>query len=450
MSLGAFRLKKAVLAVIVLVLVSASFISCGYKSSSYLPPSRLTTRVIASQGVTTAFSFGGLRVINGSNDTLPRTTELSAGTSPSLMAISPTRNLTVAFDGSSNSVYALNAVTEQSLGRVQLPGPTSSMVIPTADQVGYAAVPTAFVNGFNFVGAVEAMNLGSGAITTTIGVTNATTVIANTTGSQLLVFNDSDSVTVLTPSNAVPPVDTSCFTNPPNSVCNIIPGFDKPVYAVISGNTAYILNCGAECGGTQASVQTLDLTTYAVGAPVNVNGATIGLLSGSNLYVAGNGIPNGPLCSSIASAGTTSATHCGTLDIIDLNTMTDPYFDDPTTEIAIPDGYHHRIDMSVNGQLFIGSHTCTNVGNVNSPSGEVRGCLAIFNTTNGSVVIPPDNGDVNGLQSFVRRNVEYVAENGVLRVYDTTKNVLLINKFVPQGTINVVGYVGDIKAIDFF
>jgi len=130
--------------------------------------------------------------------------------------------------------------------------------------------------------------------------------------------------------------------------------------------------------------------------------------------------------------------------------MTDPYFDDPTTEIAIPDGYHHRIDMSVNGQLFIGSHTCTNVGNVNSPSGEVRGCLAIFNTTNGSVVIPPDNGDVNGLQSFVRRNVEYVAENGVLRVYDTTKNVLLINKFVPQGTINVVGYVGDIKAIDFF
>jgi hypothetical protein len=27
---------------------------------------------------------------------------------------------------------------------------------------------------------------------------------------------------------------------------------------------------------------------------------------------------------------------------------------------------------------------------------------------------------------------------------------LLVNNFLPQGTINVVGYVGDVKAIDFF
>jgi hypothetical protein len=37
------------------------------------------------------------------------------------------------------------------------------------------------------------------------------------------------------------------------------------------------------------------------------------------------------------------------------------------------------------------------------------------------VVIPPDNGDVTGLQSFAStRYVEYVAEGGRLRVYDTT------------------------------
>jgi len=106
--------------------------------------------------------------------------------------------------------------------------------------------------------------------------------------------------------------------------------------------------------------------------------------------------------------------------------------------------------MSVNGHLFVGSHDCQNIGNVNSPSGEVRGCLAIYNTTNNSMVIPPDNGNVDGLQSFTQRNVEYVAEGGKLRVYDTTKDVLLINADVPQGTINVVGYVGDVKAIDFY
>ncbi len=43
-----------------------------------------------------------------------------------------------------------------------------------------------------------------------------------------------------------------------------------------------------------------------------------------------------------------------------------------------------------------------------------------------------------------------MAEGGALRVYDTTKDILLINSFVPQGTINIVGYVGDVKAIDFF
>jgi hypothetical protein len=192
------------------------------------------------------------------------------------------------------------------------------------------------------------------------------------------------------------------------------------------------------------------LSTLAVGTPIKVNGATVGLLNGTQLYIAGNGTPTGPLCTSITSAAKTAATYCGTLDIVDLGTMTDPYFNNPATEIAITDGYHDRIDMTVNGQIFIGSHDCTNIGNVNNPSGEVRGCLCIYKTADNSVIIPPDNGNVNALQGFVSRNVEYVAEGGTLRVYDTTKDILLINDFVPQGNINIVGYVGDIKAIDFF
>ena len=105
--------------------------------------------------------------------------------------------------------------------------------------------------------------------------------------------------------------------------------------------------------------------------------------------------------------------------------------------------------MSSNGQLFIGSHTCSNVGNVNAPQGEVRGCLSIFNTTNGNVIIPPDNGDVTGLQSFSTRYVEYVAEGGNLRVYDTTIDQPLVNDFV-DGTIGIAGQVIDVKAVDFF
>jgi hypothetical protein len=441
MSLGAFRLKRAVLVAIVLILVSASFLSCGSSSSSKLPPSKLTNRVLAAQGVSSTFTGGGLVFINGQNDTLARVSEVSAGSSPNLMTLSPTRNLLVAFDAFSNGVYTLDTVTESTIGRVQLLAPTSSIVVPTAGLVGYAAVPAASITGFSFLGAVEVLNL-SGSVTTTIGVTNAQTVVANSAGSQLLVFsNDSNSVTVLSPLNAVPPVDTSC-SSAPNGVCAIVPGFDRPVTAVISGGTAYVLNCGKECGGVQASVQPLNLSTLVAGPAVPVDGATAAFLASGNsttLYVAGNS-PTNNACTGQKTAAAT----CGRLDIFDLGSMT------VRSSIAITDGYHDHMDVSVNGQLFIGSHNCTNVGNVNSPSGEVRGCLSILNTANNSVIFPPDNGDVNGLQSFTSRNIEYVAEGGALRVYDTTKDVLLINGDVPTGTINVVGYVGDVKAIDFF
>jgi hypothetical protein len=210
------------------------------------------------------------------------------------------------------------------------------------------------------------------------------------------------------------------------------------VSALFSGSTAYILNCGPECGGTQASVQVLDLSTTppTPGASVAVDGATAAFLKGSTLYVAGQS-PTNNACT----GQTTAATTCGRLDIVDLGSMT------VSDTVVIPDGFHDRIDMSVNGQLFVGSHTCTSIGNVNNPSGEVRGCLAIFDTTqagNTTAIIPPDNGDVTGLQSFTSYSKEYVVEGGNLRIYDTTKDVLQKTQLV------IVGQPIDVKAIDFF
>jgi hypothetical protein len=458
MPLGVCRLNRRILLLVIGLWVSTGLTSCGGGFSVKKPTSGLTMRVLASQGTTATTDFGGLVYINGEYDTLARVQELSAGTSPGLMAISPNREIVAAFDSGSNSVYSANTASESSGGRVQLPGATFSMAVPTASGLAFAAVPSATVTGYSFLGAVDYLNISSGSIIATIAVPNAQTIVANSDGSQILAFSNSsnpvftNSVIVLSPTLATPPVDTSCLTNPPNAVCTIVPGFDHPVYAIINGTTAYIFNCGPECGGTQASIQTLDLGSFAVGTPLPVNGATWGLLSGTTLYVAGNGTPTGQPCASLPLAAPTAAPYCGTLDIINLNTMTDPYYNNPAVEIAMPDGYHWRMDMSVNGQLFVGSKNCTNIGNVNNPSGEVRGCLAIYNTTNNTVIFPPDNGDVLGLQSFTSRNIEYVAEGGALRVYNTNNalDVLLINDYVPEGTINVLGYVGDVKAIDFF
>jgi hypothetical protein len=357
------------------------------------------------------------------------------------MAISPSRNIVTTFDSSSNTVYAVDTTKEADIGNVHLAGPTSSMVVPTSTQMGYAAVPAATFLGFSFTGAVQVMNFASSGLITSVAVTNAQTVVSNASGTQLLVFsNDSNSVTVLSPGAAVPPVDTSCITDPPNAVCTIVPGFDRPVYAVTNGNTAYILNCGPQCGGTQASVTVFDMPSLTITKTIPVDAATWALLNGSTLYVAGTS-PTNNACTGQQTAATT----CGRLDIVDLNSAT------VTGSAVITDGYHWRMDLTNNGQIFIGSYNCTNIGNVNNPSGEVRGCLSIYRTADNSVLIPPDNGNVNGLQGFTSRYIEYVAEGGLLRVYDTTKDILYINEdLLPQGTINIIGYVGDVKAIDFF
>ena len=423
-------MKKSVLLPAALVVASFSFVSCAGSYSS-----TLTTRVLASQSVSSPTAAPGLVLIDGQNDTLVRG-GISAGNSPGLMTLTPDRTILLAFDSVTNNVEVVNAARGSLAGSIPLAGPTTSMVA-LASNSGYAAVPAAPMIG-SPAGAVEVLNLSGGGITATIGIPSAQTVVSSPDGTHLLVFsNDSNALTVVFP----------LLVNTGNPVTATVPGFDRPVYGVFSsdGGTAYILNCGPECaGGTaSASVQALDMTTLAlVGAPVAVDGATIGWLSGSTLYVAGTSTTNN-LCTGQATAATT----CGRLDTVDIGSMT------VTGSAVITNGYHNRIDMSINGQLFIGALTCTDVGNVNNPQGEVRGCLSIYNTTNGAVVIPPDNGDVTGLQSFTSRDVVYVAEGGNLRVYDTLTDSLLVestNNITETGTIIITGYIIDVKAIDFF
>jgi DNA-binding beta-propeller fold protein YncE len=433
-------LKRVALRSALLVAAGFILISCG-STKKVGPPSGLTTRVFASQSVASPTAFPGLIIINGQYDTVARARTISAGGAPGLMAISPDRASLLVFDSSNNSVQVVNTTTESSNGSIQLTGSTTS-ILNLASGAGYVAVPAAPMNTGTPPGGVVALNLSSGGITATVPIPAAQTLVSNPSGTELLVFsNDSDSVTIMSP----------LLINTGNTVTTTVPGFDRPAYAVFSadGSTAYVLNCGPECGSSSASasVQTLNMATLAVGAPIAVDGATIGWLSGSTLYVAGtptasisNSAPNNS-----CTGETTAATVCGRLDLIDVGSMT------VTGSAVITDGYHDRIDMSVNGQLFIGSNTCTNIGDVNAPQGEVRGCLSIYNTTNGAVVIPPDNGDVTGLQSFTTRYVEYVAEGGNLRVYDTLIDALIPpNDYIETGTIVTTGVIIDVKAVDFF
>jgi len=336
-----------------------------------------------------------------------------------------------------NRIAVVDNATESTTAAIALPGATESLLVWTDDTSAFVAIPTAPIQG-QAPGGVGRVDISSGAVTATIPVPGAHYLVPSPTGNVILVFSEnSDAVTLLFPAL----LGTSAQTNT-QVPCTVIPvaactvsGFDRPVWGVFNGNgtTAYIFSCGLECGGTSnASIVPLNLGTQAPGTPIPlvsagvIGGATIGLLSGNTLFVAGT--PPGTAC-----ATGTVAQNCGVLSVVDVGSST------VTATALIPDGYHNRIQMGANGQLFIGSRTCTNV---TSPS-ETRGCLAIFDTVHSKVVVPPQTGDVTGIAPIPNRSVVYVCQGGALQIYDTTVDQTQATQF------KIVGQAIDVKVVDF-
>jgi hypothetical protein len=306
-------------------------------------------------------------------------------------------------------------------------------------------MPTAAVVGQS-PGAVKVIALASVTFAGEVDIPSVRYLSIDNTGNRILAFSDnSDSVAVITPSN----IGTS------TPAVTLVGGFDRPVAAFFSSDdsTAYVVNCGAECGGTTASVQQLNLADNTLGSNVAVcaSGTTqcassVGLMNGTTLYLAGTPFSGG-VASLPCPAGTTQATACGLLSIVDLSSMTVTN----SAPIIITNGYHNHMALGANGQLFTGARTCTEINAVN-PGDEVRGCLSIYNTQTGAVVIPPANGNVTGIQPIANRSVVYVVQNGALEIYDTTTDALKFNPNNPNdpGHItNLVGQFVDVKTVDF-
>jgi hypothetical protein len=383
------------------------------------------------------------------------------------MVVSPNRAETLVYSGnnlstSDNQFSIINNAGESNASHITLPGPTESFVVSPDSTTAYVAVPTAPVIGQS-PGAIEVVSVGAGAVTGEIDIPSVYHLSIGNGGGRILAFSrNSDSVAVVTPSNL----------GTPNPVVAYVGGFDRPVQAFFSSDdtTAYVVNCGAECGGVQASIQQLDMTTGTLGSYGAVCAtdptqgvqcaATEALLNGSTMYLAGTPYTAGPngAPSFMCSGAQGETLNCGMLTIFDLNSMTATN----VTPIAITDGYHNRIAMGANGQLFIGASTCTEIVPAQPPptGAETRGCLSIYNAQNiavgsiqpGAVVIPPANGDVTGLQPIAQRTVVYVVQGGLLNIYDSTIDALEYNPNNPNhpGEIfGLVGYFYDVKTIDF-
>jgi hypothetical protein len=347
---------------------------------------------------------------------------------PELMALSPDLARTIVFSPTGNAIAVIDnakeAIAQVSGGTtavptITLPGLTESMFVANDNLTGYAAVPSAPFNG-QAPGAVIQFNIGTGSIQATIPVPGAHFIVPSPDGNHVLVFSDN--------SNSITDIATILIgsNEDPRTTVN---GFDRPVWAIFNGGSAYVFNCGPECGGTTAGI-----AIYTIGSPgpssvAPVSAATYGLIEGNLFYVAGTPphTPCGP---------GTAATSCGKLSVLNLNSLAQV-----RAPIIIPDGFHDRMAMGSNGQLFVGSHSCTSIDNV---GGEVRGCLAIYNTANGAVVIPPLIGDATAIQPIAGRNVVYTVEGGVFQIFDTTTDKTLVQS-IP---IDIVGQPYDIKLVD--
>jgi len=409
-----------------LVAAAGAIVSCGGKSPAS-HASGLAYRAFVSNPLypSGATETPVLNIVDAIHDLLSRSVVGLVGnsTQPGLMALSPSLQYTAVFSQAGNTVTIVDNATEgiasiSGAGPVPpigLPGFTESMFIANDNATAYAAVPTAAVIG-QAPGAVVVMDITTGKITAAIPVPAAHYVVGSPDGSTVLVFSDlSDSVTVISP--------VLIGTNE-NPVTAVVPGFDRPVWAVFNGVTAYIFNCGAECGGTSASISTFVAGASGPGVTVPVEAATYGMLSGNNLYVAGTPPP----CA--GGSGT-----CGTLTTVDIQSMTVSH-----APLLITNGYHNRMQISEDGQLFVGARYCTNT---NTTTG-VPGCLSIYNTTSGSVVLPTTPGDVTGIQPIAGRTVVYVCQGGTFEIFDTTTDQILVQTTPTE----IVGQSYDVKLVD--
>jgi hypothetical protein len=391
---------------------------CGGSSTSNNKPkpTGLKKRVLLSNT-----AAGTVNVMDAQKDQL--SSKVLGVSSPTKMLTAG--GITIAMDSAASQITIIDNATET----VTFPGPIGDQPFDIAISPDGKNAWAAMRN-FGFVQSVDTSN---GVARPVLRLGNARRLVMSPKGTKLLVFPD--------PQGQVPPNTSTFFVvDTATSGIQVVTDathLDQPFNAVFNGNEtqAFILNCGAECGGVAASVVFADFTTSTAtfSAPIPVPGATVGLINGSNLYVAGTPPQPPPVVGCPIS-------RCGVLTVINATALT------AGAQIPITDGDHEKMAFS-NNRVYVGALGCT--VEPGTAANTVRGCLSIFNTSSSAAVFPTEsafrqNFDVTGLQPISGRNVIYVVQGAEIDIFDTTTDTL-----APGVTqIDVVGKAFDVVQID--
>jgi hypothetical protein len=232
--------------------------------------------------------------------------------------------------------------------------------------------------------------------------------------------------------------------------------FDRPVKAVWSsdGGTAYVLNCGPECGGVASSYSIVPVAPliFTLGknsgllpcnsAPCSNSdtsamttisvpgGASNALVDTTTMYVVGQKPRN---VNGLTLFG-------GNLTVVNLSDNT------AGSPVAISDGQPGTTSRMIEADdhtLWIAMTGCTNGVRYNTNSVTGYGCLTMYNTSSQSVtLLEPYLGDATGIAAVTGLHKIYTAIGGQVYIYSTTDGTSIDNQYVTvTGTAYDVAYM---------
>ncbi len=468
---------------------SASYYYYKFPEYTYagrpVPPSKLAQRVMI--GVTANGSSGSLQIVDALRDirsnvenTIPSfaISGYSSGY-PGTVLNFPAELRGYVYSNSDGSLTNINYSTEAAAGSVgTFQSGSSSVAVPPAFTHYYGAEEAA--------GVLEVIDNATGS-SYGLNLPNVFKVVVNTgdTVALAMVRNSNSLYRIFKLNQNQYPTQQAAIAGTGSSDCEpsllpvycvvAVPGttYDKPtgVYFSLDGTTAYVLNCGPECGGNTASVTLLEqgplnnnVIAVATGNtpptgyippqqnPPNLpipGGVTAAISDGTTLYLAGQKL----MSDDGLFAGFLTTVNQATNSI--------------TGTFSISDGSHSKMLFADNNTLWIGSQNCAtgerqahglnyNCLTMTVLSGSVTAPIAslevVPNVTPGSAtaVVPYPNqndnqyyyGSLTGICWVQNYNKVYTAYGGQVHIFSTVDGSEIDNQYVAvQGTALDVAYM---------
>ena len=460
-----------------------------------VPPSKLANRVMI--GVSVNGSSGSLQIVDAlrdirSNieDTIPsfQIAGYSSGFPGTIISF-PSETRGYVYSNSDGSLTNINYSTEASSGSVgTFQSGSSAVAVPPTFTRYYGAEEAAGILEIvdNTTGSTFGLNIPNVyKVAVNKGDTVALAMVRNANVIyRVFKLNENQYPTQQAAILATGSADCEPSLLPVYCAVAVPATYDRPtgVYFSLDGTTAYVLNCGPECGGATASVTLLQQgplnnnvipSSPTQPSPMIANvpvpgGVTTALSDGTTLYLAGQSH------NVISSNGTTVGAvnplglFAGYLTTMNqaTNTITAAY--------SISDGSHSKLLFADNNTLWIGSQYCatgvrqnlfasgntTQAANYNCLTMVVLGGATLTpkiipavnqpGTGTAAVTVPYPNQDDNqyyygsltGICWVQTFNKVYTAYGGQVHVFSTVDGSEINNQYVTvQGTALDVAYM---------